>query len=65
MPAGMRACGPRADLGWGAQLVEAHLIPDAVLREADLRPGRQYPTALPGSYVTARHPSGRTAVPSL
>lgn len=34
------------------QLVEAHLIPGATLRAADLKPGALYQTALPGAFLT-------------
>lgn len=36
------------------QLVEAHLIPGAMLRAADLKPGVLYPTALAVAFLTVR-----------
>ena len=38
------------------QLVEAHLIPGATLRAADLKPGVLYQTALAGAFLTVRSP---------
>ncbi len=46
----------QTDDRWDPQLVEAHLIPGATLRAADLQPGVRYQTALPGAFLTVEVP---------